>query len=69
MPITSPKRDFLPSQRADHISRALDETYERGFLFGRAAGLRAACDKLRQLQPSAQITDLIEELERLKYVP
>jgi hypothetical protein len=69
---TSPKRDLLPSSRPDHFTRALDETYERGFVIGRAAGLERACELLREahkdLKPIS-LQRLIELLTKDKYRP
>lgn len=58
------KRDFLPSQVGDHVTRALDESYERGFLMGRRCGLTAAADYLRKTDPTSP---LIVIFERMKY--
>ena len=64
------RRDFLPSQVGDTVTRALDESYERGFMMGRRAGLSAAADILRGLKdypPSLQVANLITLFERMKY--
>lgn len=61
-----PKRDLLASQVRDSYSRALDETYERGFHLGRAAGLERACNLLRAAG-IANIGDIIEQLTKDKY--
>lgn len=61
-----PKRDFLPSSRPDHLTRALDETYERGFMLGRAAGIEHAVQLLRAAN-IPNIGDIVAELTRSKY--
>lgn len=61
-----PKRDILPSSRPDHYTRALDETYERGFHLGRAAGLERACKLLRDAKVP-NVGDIIEQLTKDKY--
>lgn len=61
-----PKRDFLPSSRPDHLTRALDETYERGFMLGRAAGIEHALQTLRAAN-IPNIGDIVAELTRSKY--
>lgn len=62
-----PKRDMLPSSRPDHITKALDETYERGFNLGRAAGLEHACKLLRDAPYSAETANLLQLLTAEKY--
>src|SRR5579864_6549319 len=49
-----PKRDMLPSSRPDQFTKALDDAYERGFMFGRAAGVEHALKLLRD----ANITNI-----------
>jgi hypothetical protein len=61
-----PKRDILPSSRQDFFTKALDDTYERGFLLGRAAGLERACQLLRTAG-IPNIGDLLEQLVKDKY--
>jgi hypothetical protein len=61
-----PKRDFLPSQKADHVTRALDESFERGFSIGRAAGLEHACKLLRDAG-IPNIGDILVKLTSEKY--
>lgn len=65
-PLHPPKRDLLPSSRPDHYTKALDDTYERGFHLGRAAGLERACDLLRKAG-IANIGDIIQQLTLDKY--
>jgi hypothetical protein len=50
----------------DFFTKALDETYERGFLLGRAAGLERACALLRE-SGITNIGDLLEQLVKDKY--
>lgn len=66
MGLSTPKRDFLPSQGRDGITRALDESYERGFDLGRRAGLNAAADYCRA-NPDATLQDLIGVFTNMKY--
>lgn len=63
---TPPKRDLLPSQGRDTYTKALDETYERGFHLGRAAGIEYALKLLRDAQ-IPNIGDITEQLTRSKY--
>lgn len=57
-----PKRDI-----PDFFTKALDDTYERGFLLGRAAGLERACQLLRDAPYSAENVKLLELLTKDKY--
>ena len=61
-----PPRDLLPSSKPDHLTRALDESYERGFNLGRAAGLELACVALRDAK-IPNVGDIIASLTRSKY--
>jgi hypothetical protein len=61
-----PKRDFLPSSKPDHITRGLDEAYERGFVLGRAAGIETALQLLRAAN-IPNIGNLVASLTRSKY--
>lgn len=64
----TPKRDLLPSAGRDHFTRWLDETYERGFHLGRAAGLEAACAILREYVPvTHDVQTILELLTAEKY--
>jgi len=60
------KRDLLPSQIGDHVTRALDECFERGVNTGRRIGLSAAADYIRK-NPNTTAADLIVIFERMKY--
>jgi hypothetical protein len=63
-----PKRDMLPFRLVqDHFTKALDETYERGFLIGRAAGIEHALQLLRGAN-IPNIDDIVTELTRSKYL-
>jgi len=63
-----PKRDFLPSQRPDHITKGLDAAYEAGFGMGRRAGLERACDILREMKPGdVDVFKLLELFTAEKY--
>lgn len=55
-----PKRDLLPSQASDHVTRALDDAYERGARLGWRMGLARAIAEFKD-QPR-----LVAHLERLK---
>jgi len=57
---------LLPSSQPDHFTRALDETYERGFLLGRAAGIEHALQLLRDAD-IPNIGDIVAALTRSKY--
>lgn len=57
---------MLPSQRPDAFTKALDETFERGFITGRAAGLERACEVLRGAG-IANIGDILKTLTTEKY--
>jgi hypothetical protein len=57
----------LPSYLPSEMTKNLDAAYERGFRFGRAAGLEAACDVLRNMPHDAKLVTLIETLTREKY--
>jgi isopenicillin N synthase-like dioxygenase len=60
-------RDLLPFRlQQDHFTRALDETYERGFFVGRAAGLELALKVLRDAN-IANIGDILQTLTNEKY--
>jgi hypothetical protein len=48
------------------VTRALDETYERGFMLGRAAGIEYAVQLLRAAN-IPNIGDIIADLTRSKY--
>lgn len=61
-----PPRDLLPSSRPDSFTKALDESYERGFLLGRAAGIEHALAVLRAAG-IANIGDIVTQLTRSKY--
>lgn len=61
-----PPRDLLPSSRPDSVTKALDESYERGFLLGRAAGIEHAVSLLRAAE-IPNIGDIIAQLVRSKY--
>lgn len=62
-----PPRDMLPSARPDHYTKALDETYERGFHLGRAAGLERACAIVRDLPYSDANMEILALLTQEKY--
>jgi hypothetical protein len=57
---------LLPSSRPDHFTKALDETYEQGYLLGRAAGLEHAAKLLRDAN-IPNIGDIVAQLVRSKY--
>jgi hypothetical protein len=57
---------MLPSSRPDHLTKALDETYERGFMLGRAAGIEHALKLLRDAN-IPNVGDIVTELTRSKY--
>jgi hypothetical protein len=61
-----PKRDLLPSSRPDHITKALDESFERGYILGKSAGLDRALQLLRA-SGLQNIGDIVGELTRCKY--
>lgn len=63
--IKPPKRDLLSSV-PDHFTKALDESYERGFMLGRAAGIEQALTLLRDAQ-IPNIGDVVAALTRSKY--
>lgn len=63
----STNRDLLPFRlQQDHFTRALDETYERGFFMGRAAGIELALKLLRDAN-IPNIGDITAELVANKY--
>lgn len=62
-----PPRDMLPSSRPDHVTKALDASYEGGFNVGRRAGLEAASEIIRAQPFSNENIKLLELIHQEKY--